>query len=279
MKTWITVLLVTAIFSLSAQEADTTWKKGGTIGVNFSQVQLKDWSGGGDNSLALNSLLSLYANYFLEKTRWENSLELGYGIVKQGSAGTRKSDDKIIFVSKYGRDFIGPWKYSALLDFRTQFANGYDYGVPDSLRKPISKFMSPAAITLALGANYRPNDMFSAMISPVTGKATVVLDSRLSDAGAFGLDPGKKVLSEFGWFINCVYQTPVMKGIDFTSKLNLFSAYNKAKEIDVNWENLLLMKVNEYVSASFTAQLVYDKDVVNKWQVKEVFAAGLLYKF
>ncbi|HMV27301.1 MAG TPA: hypothetical protein PKA26_10515, partial [bacterium] len=68
-------------------------------------------------------------------------------------------------------------------------------------------------------------------------------------------------------------------GIDFTSKVNMFSSYKKIKEVDVNWENLILMKVNEYVSANLTAQFVYDKDVSNKWQIKEVFGAGLLYKF
>ncbi|MCK6541443.1 DUF3078 domain-containing protein [bacterium] len=271
--------LVMVVFAQMTHAQDTTWQRGGAASINFSQVQLKDWGGGGDNSLALNSLLSLFANYHFEKTRWENSLELGYGIVKQGDAGTRKADDKIIYVSKYNRDFVGPWKYSALLDFRTQFANGYDYSVPDSLRKPISKFMSPAALTIALGADYRPNDKFSALISPVTGKATFVLDKRLSDLGSFGVKKGDKVYTEFGWFINSVYKTPLMTGIDFTSKINMFSSYKKIKEVDVNWENLILMKVNEYVSANLTAQFVYDKDVSNKWQIKEVFGAGLLYKF
>ncbi len=270
-------------FQINAQSADTTWKKGGTTGLNFSQVGLKHWAGGGDNSLAFSGLLSLYANYKFEKTTWDNSLELGYGLVKQGDLGVRKSDDKIIYVGKYGRDFTGDWKYSGLLDFRSQFASGYDYS--KSPKTTISKLMAPAYLTLALGADYRPSDKFSALISPITGKATFVTDKKLSDAAAFGVDSGKTVRTEFGWFINSQYKSTVMTGIDFTSKLNLFSSYQDIKHVDVNWENQLLMKVNQYVSASFATQLIFDNDVKDarsgkaEWQFKEVLSAGLLYKF
>ncbi len=284
MKRWMVLLCIGCSTGLWAQ--DTTsgpWKRGGAVGLNFSQVGLKNWSGGGENSLALNGLAALFANYKVNKLSWDNSLELGYGIVKQGDVGVRKSDDKMVFTSKFGRDAIGHWSYNGFVDFRTQFAPGYDYSKTPRAR--ISEFMAPGYVTMAIGAQYKPDDHFFMLVSPVTGKLTFVLDEALSDAGAFGADSGKSSRSELGWLINSGYKRTLMEGIDFETKLNLFSGYKDMKHVDVIWDNQLLMKVNKYISASFVSQLVYDNDVKDpddgkaKVQFKEVLSAGLLYKF
>lgn len=282
---WFSIIAVMACLAGSAVAQDTTggpWKHGGAVGLNFSQVGLKNWSGGGENSLSLNGLVTLFANYKSGKIAWDNTLELGYGIVKQGDLGTRKSDDKIILTSKFGREAVAHWSYSALMDFRTQFAKGYNYGPP---KVKISELMSPAYLTMAAGAEFKPNDNFFALISPVTGKLTFVMDKVLSDAAAFGVDSGKTVRAELGWLINSSYKRQIMEGIDFQTKLNLFSSYKDLKHIDVIWDNTVLMKVNKYVSSSLTTQLVYDNDVKDaksgkaKWQFKEVLAVGILYTF
>ncbi len=264
---------------------DTTagpWKYGGTVGINFSQVGLKNWSAGGENSLALNGLVTLFANYKSGKNAWDNTLELGYGVVKQGDIGTRKSDDKMALTSKYGRQANAHWSYSGLVDFRTQFAKGYNYGPP---KVKISQFMAPAYVTLAAGAEWKPNDHTFALISPVTGKMTIVTDKGFSKARAFGVDSGKTVRAELGWLINASHKRTLMQGIDFQSKLNLFASYEDLKHIDVIWDNNLIMKVNKFVSSSVTTQLLYDNDIKDaksgkaKWQFKEVLAVGLLYTF
>ena len=42
----------------------------------------------------------------------------------------------------------------------------------------------------------------------------------------------------------------------------MFSNYtNNPQNIDVNWDNILNMKVNKYISASITTSLIYDDDV------------------
>ncbi len=60
------------------------WKKGGVINVNLAQTSLTNWAAGGQNSFAVNGLLSTFANYKMNKTAWANSLDIGYGVLNQG---------------------------------------------------------------------------------------------------------------------------------------------------------------------------------------------------
>ena len=39
------------------------------------------------------------------------------------------------------------------------------------------------------------------------------------------------------------------------------------------------MKVNDFLSANLTFQAIYDDDAVKAFQIREVFGAGLTYKF
>lgn len=280
--TLVALAMFFMITAVCAQEQTGPWKSGGAAGLNFSQVGLKNWSAGGENSMAISGLLNLFANMKKDKLSWDNTLELAYGFVKQGDLGIRKSDDKIVLTSKFGREAIEHWSYTGLLDLRTQFTSGFDYKTTPKTK--ISEFMSPGYMTLSLGAEYKPSDNFFALISPVTGKITFVMDDTLSHYGAYGVDPGKNVRSELGWNVNSVYKRKLMENTDFQSKLNLFSSYKDMKHIDVNWENLLLMKVNKYITSSISTNILYDYDIKDtdgkaKWQMKEVIAVGIMYNF
>jgi hypothetical protein len=96
------------------------WKTGGLISINGSQVSLTNWNAGGQNSISINGLVSMYANLRKGKSEWENSMDLGYGILRQGrkdNVSWIKTDDKIDVVSKYGRKASDKWFYSALFEF------------------------------------------------------------------------------------------------------------------------------------------------------------------
>src|SRR5664279_428662 len=79
--------------NLRTQPADSIqgWKTGGVFAVNLAQTSLTNWASGGQNSFAVNGLLSIYANYKKNKSVWVNSLDMGYGLLKQGSTGYRKT--------------------------------------------------------------------------------------------------------------------------------------------------------------------------------------------
>ena len=83
---------------LKTKSTDTLngWKRGTLISLNLSQLSLTNWAAGGENSVAINGLISMYANYTKNKGLWENNLDLGYGTIQQGAGKEwRKSDDKI----------------------------------------------------------------------------------------------------------------------------------------------------------------------------------------
>ncbi len=292
MKKAIVTLLVIFPFIVFSQESESGWKRGGVFNLSFSQLTLHNWVAGGQNSITGTSFLNLFANYKGNKFTWDNTLDVGYGLLKQGKADFVKSDDKFEISSKYGQYAFKHWYYSGLLSFKTQFAPGY--------RNPgdtvmISGFLSPATINLALGMDFKPNDNFSLFISPCTGKATLVKNEALYMAGAYGVEPGKMFRPEFGGYIKVLYKANIMTNVSFSTKLDLFSNYlNKPQNIDVNWESLLALKVNDYLSATVLFHLMYDDDIhigidtnddgqPEKYgprvQLKEMFGAGLMYKF
>jgi hypothetical protein len=211
-----------------------------------------------------------------------------YGLVKQGDEGVRKSIDKIEYNTKYGYKNGGNWYYTALLDFKTQFAKGYKYGDVEDVK--ISNFLAPAYINLSIGMDYKPNEVFSAYFSPVTGKMTIVNDDDLSDKGAFGVDPGDSFRSEFGAFSKMTLNKDIMENVNLKSTLDLFTNYSESfGNIDITWEVMLNMKINNFLTATVNTSLVYDDDVdyfneegVNKGpriQFKEIIGVGLAYKF
>ncbi|MDH5400010.1 MAG: DUF3078 domain-containing protein [Cyclobacteriaceae bacterium] len=292
---------------LKAQKTDTTegWKKGGTITTNLSQVSLTNWASGGQNSVSLSGLLSLFAHRKMGNGLWENYLDIAYGTIKQGKrANWWKTDDKIDLTSKYGRKLAESWYLAGVLNFKSQLAAGYNYP-NDSV--VISGFMAPGYLLGAMGLDYKPNDNFTAFLAPFTAKTTFVKDQALADAGAFGVDPaildnlgnvitaGKKVRGEFGGYVRLFYKKDLMENVSLQTKLDLFSNYLKnPQNIDVNWETLISMKVNKFISATLSTNLLYDDDVDiavdenndgitdksgPRTQFKEVLGVGFSYKF
>lgn len=290
--------------SLRTVSGDTTqgWKKGGVFAVNLAQTSLKNWSAGGQNSMAVNGIFSVFANLKQGKSTWDNSLDLGYGLLKQGKEDYRKTDDKIDFLSKYGRQAFSNFYYAAQLNFKTQMQPGYNY-VNETTRNKISDLFSPAYLLAAVGLDYKPNPNFSAFIAPFTAKFTFVTDQTLSNAGAFGVTPGETTKSEIGGYLRAIYtrndfKSEFLKNVAFTTKIDLFSNYaENPQNVDVSWETLIALKVNKFISVNFNTHLLYDDNIKvpfdknndgviaagemvgSKVQFKEILGVGFSYKF
>ncbi|RPE13919.1 DUF3078 domain-containing protein [Chitinophaga lutea] len=275
-------------------EKDTTgrlWKKGATFNLMFNQGSLTNWAAGGDKlSLSLLGTLNVFANYKKDRHSWDNNLDLAYGYVNTTSLGTRKNDDRIDFTSKYGYDIGNHWYLSGLFNLRTQFTDGYLYPA-DTTPELVSRFFAPAYIVLSPGVDYMPNKEFSLFMSPITARWVVVMDDSLSARGAYGVDTGKHVKSEFGAFITATWNKEILKNVTYKTKLELFSNYKKnPQNIDVFWTNVLSMKVNKWLSANVSLDMIYDDDVKEfentktgvmgpRLQIKQVLGIGLTAKF
>lgn len=280
---------------LRAKTADTTlgWKKGGVFNIGIAQASFTNWAAGGQNTIGFNGLFSAHLHKVMKNSVWENYLDLGYGKINQGNEKMwRKTDDKIDFTSKYGQKIKKSIYFAGLLNFKTQFTNGYNYP-NDSVA--ISKFMAPGYLLGALGLEYRPNNDLTLYLAPLTSKNTSVMDQTLANQGAFGVDSSKQYRTEFGGYLRFNYNTKVMENITFQTKLELFSNYlHNPQNIDVSWESLLNLKVNKFISATLGTHLIYDDDVTiqidknrdgivegtsKRVQFKQVLNIGFSYKF
>jgi hypothetical protein len=267
-----------------------TWKTGGLINLTFNQAALSNWAAGGDKSaISLSSLLSLYAFYLDGRRSWDNTLTLAYGMTNTTSLGTRKTDDRIDLVSKYGYDLGHKWYLSGLFNFRSQFANGYAYPT-ETTQKLTSAFLAPAYVLLSLGMNYKPNQNFSVFLSPATIREVIVKNDSLAAQGAFGVDSGKTSRFEFGAFASVNYIGNISKTTVYTGRLDLFSNYlHNPQDISVYMTNIMAVKVASVLSINFSLTLVYDNEIHTvkedgtfggpALQLQEILGIGLAYKF
>jgi hypothetical protein len=266
------------IGSVNAQQTtDTTyWKKGGSYAINFTQVSFTNWAAGGQNAVAGVTKLKLFANYTKANASWENVLNMGYGLSKVQGLVLQKNDDLIDLQSKLGIKASEKWFYSGLFSLKSQFAPGYS-DATNTVK--ISNLFSPAYLTLAFGMDYKPNDKFSLVLSPLTGKMTIVNDKDLD--GMFGVQAGKTTRMELGASLNTNYTQEIFKNVGFNTNLGLFTNYlDRPENIDVDWKLGLNMKVNSFLSASINTQLLFDADIVDpvdqkaKIQFKELLGIG-----
>lgn len=282
------------------------WKKVNKVGIDFTQITFVNWSAGGNNSISGLAKGQFIRNYLNDNKKWDNELIVRYGINKQESQDLRKTDDQINLNSTLGyrRDTVSNWYYGGKFSFLTQFANGYSY---PNVAQAISKPFAPAYIFLGVGAEYSRKDLgFNIYLSPLTQKTTLVLDRRLSNSGAFGVDKavydetgtiilknGKRHRTELGALINSQYKTKIMNNIMLDTRATIYTDYLKDfGNIDVDWQLRLEMVVNKYVRANIGTHLLYDNDIKNKREVegvqitegarvqwKQILGVGLEYTF
>lgn len=297
MRSLITLSLIITSFLAVAQNDTTYWKMGGLGSITFSQVSLSNWAGGGQNSSAVNAKFIYSAIRTKDRSVWENRLDLGYGVIKQGSADLDKSDDKLSFYTKYDyrvKKDNSHWFIDGLADFKTQFDEGFE---PDNESILISDFMAPGYLTVGTGVEYKANEKLNFTLNPLTGKFTFVQVQILADSGAFGVEPavldvngnvitpGKNARAEIGAFFRATYTTPI-----FESRLELFTNYTENfGNIDVNWQNTLVVNVTKIITMNLYTELIYDDDIKitdsngenpkPRTQFKSVVGIGLAYRF
>jgi len=283
--------LVTIAMFAQEQKNDSIkhWKAGGNTSLNFSQVSLTNWSGGGNNSLAGTFLFKGFLNHKKGKIAWDNTLDLGYGLTKQGDYKVAKSEDKIHFTTKFGLENGGHWFYTAMADFKTQFAVGYKDPLVQDVK--VSEFMAPGYLQFSLGMDYKPSDNFSLYISPLTSKMTFVTNDSLAHEGAYGVAVDDNMRGEYGASLKLTAKKKdIVKNVNGYTRLDLFTNYSEnPQNIDVDWEIGFDMKINKYLSAVFTTNILYDDDIkyVNssgveegpRVQTKQLIGAALSYTF
>ncbi|MFW5891986.1 MAG: DUF3078 domain-containing protein [Bacteroidota bacterium] len=303
------------LFAQENNESDTTnlknWSFSGFFQQNTNQVSFTNWAAGGENSFSLVSQARFDANYKRDDIQWENYVDLSYGIIKTENTSLRKNTDKIDVFSKVGKNLNDKISMSALINFQSQFAEGFNFP-NDSV--VVSRFMAPGYLTGSVGFDYKPFEFLSIYVSPATGKFTFVTDQILADQGRFGVEPaefndagenisdGKNVNPEFGSLVRIAFNKEIFTNVIVNTRVTLFNNYTDSdisnrKNTDVDWLLDVNMPVNEFITVSLGFHLIYDHDIkIPKMgtndqgeeivlynrpttQFKQQIGVGLVYKF
>ena len=262
------------------------WKIGSSNSLNFSQTSFSNWAAGGQGQVSLKAYTDWSAKMSKGRHLWENRFQAGYGFIHAFGDIYKKSDDKVVFDTKWGFQAYDKLYFSSAFNFTSQMTQGFEYP-KNADPKKISTLMSPGYISLGLGIDYKPAPFFSISASPLTAKLVVVTDTLLR--ARYGNSIDKAVRMELGAQVKADLKKEIFKNIVVTTDLTLFSDYlGTPSNIKVLWNLLVDMKVNKFLSAELRLNMIYDDEIKitdsngnvgARLQIKEVFGIGFTYKF
>lgn len=259
----------------ASDSLDGKWVRSGVVSLNMTQVSLSNWAAGGYNTLSGIAMFNGTANWKKDRCAWDNSLVLAFGGQQIEDTDPVKTDDRIELNSKYGYSLSQKWYLAGVFQFKTQFTEGFDANF-----NRISNFLAPGYALLGVGMDYKPNDKFTAFLSPATSRMVIVTDEKLfggstdPDLRVYGVLNGNTTELEAGGYIRVMYKTDLAKNISFMTRGDIFSNYlRNPQNMDVNWETLWTFKVNDWFAATFNTLLIYDHDT----QLPKENAEGIPY--
>ncbi|RNC79277.1 MAG: DUF3078 domain-containing protein [Balneola sp.] len=268
-------------YSSSAQETiiipdtlDNEWATTWVAGINGSQATYNNWAAGGQNNIAATFFTRLNGAYRKGKLTYGYVFNLRYGLTNIEGEDSRKTDDRI--ATKHRLAYIlndeNTMNAFAEVSFVTQFYDGYDYSTDPRTR--ISNFMAPGYFSQTIGYAYTPADYIS-FEAGLGLKQTYVGDEDLLPS--YGVDVGENVFAEGGLTTGISFNKEILANVTYTSRFETFTNLNNSFDrTDVSWANELSGRINQYLTASFQFELVYDDDVTTELQTKQVLAVGFL---
>ncbi len=317
-KVLLSALFVAIVCSVSAQKTKTKeatkkvtvtkkvtnkktvvkgiWTKGGNVSLAVTQGGGRNWAPGGDRfTLATNGFLNLYAKFKKERTHFDFWGDFNYGLMNSNAYGIIKNDDKLEVNFKWshelGKTQDRKWRYGLLVNFRTQFTDGYDFDnvAEGSKPKRISSFLAPGIAVLSPGFDYAVCKDLNVHASPLAGRWILVPNRSYELAANYGVKPNQEVKDEYGFFVSAGYQKEICKNVFYQTRVDAFSNYadKTPGNIDVYWTNMIKFKINKCLAAVYSFDAQYDDDTkifgYDKTrpgtQLKSIFGVGLNYKF
>ena len=262
------------------------WRSSLAASLAGSQSAFSNWQEGGINALSATSALEGAFSRLNGKVRQDHEMRFAFGILKQDTLDVRKAEDQIRLASAVLYNAAGPFEPTFSADLRTQFAAGFDYN-PDAAKYPtqtlvpgdplkVSDFFAPAFLTQSLGVTWDPKPYARARLG-LGLKETVVGIRRLRPVYGNRLDQAVRV--EAGIDALLRFQKEVFENVSFRSRISSFYAFQGFDEApDVLWENGLVMTVNKLLNVTIEGALLYDADVSDDVQLKQVLQVGIAYQ-
>ncbi len=272
------------------------WEKGGMISLALTQGGSRNWAPGGDRfTIAANGFLNLYAKHTCGRNHLDLSGDFNYGMQNSNAFGIVKNDDKLELNIKWSREWgttarQRKWRYGVLVNFRTQFNDGFDFdNVPEGgSPKRVSSFLAPGIAVVSPGVDYVTKHV-TVHFSPIAGRWILVPNRPYELAANYGVKARQEVKNEFGFFASVGYQGEIIKNVSYRGRLDAYANYVDRTAGNIDWYmmNMIHFRINKYLSAIYSLDFQYDDDTkifgYNKnrpgLQMKSIFGVGLNVKF
>jgi hypothetical protein len=268
------------------------WQKEGNVQLLFNQSAFnKEWTGGGTSSIAGNLTVDYQFNYRKDDFTWDNRILANYGLTKvKDDEFERKTSDRLELNSIAGKQIEDTnFYYSWFLNFRTQFAKGYEFSedaeTGETIRTETTHFLSPGYLQTGPGMMYKKGDNFMVNLAPATARL-IFVDSDFTsrtgyvDGDYFGVDEGKSTRFELGAALTAFLSYEILENVEMEHSLALYSNYLENPEnVDIDYLLNLNMGINDYLSANLIFQAIYDDNAVGAFQIREVFGVGINFGF
>ena len=251
------------------------WTHSLIASLTATQVSYTNWSQGGENSLAYGLSLDGKSTNTQELIKWVNDYKFAYGQTRLGDQGLRKTDDRIELSSLVNYQTGGVVNPYFAATLKTQFTRGYKYDAGGT-STAVSDFFDPAYLTQTVGAMYQASPEVKTRLG--VGLREILApkfalfysdDPATPEVEKSKVDAGLESVTEINWKIE--------ENILFTSKLELFDAFKHMDQVIVRNDNMLTMKISKYLVTILELQLINDRQVNPRTQVRQTLALGFTY--
>lgn len=273
----LSIIALLSVANVGFSQTETTkapspWKNGWIGTLNGAQAQYRNWTQGGVNTLAVTAGTRFTSRYEHERYVLDHSTSLKYGRARLNGNEARKTDDEIRIRNQVSRQFNNP-QFSLIgqFNFDTQFYEGYD----KAYLNVVSTFMAPAYITETVGFAYTPekNTQFNAGLSL---KQTIVQDKSLSPR--YGLKPNSSFRNEGGVSLGIRITRDVITNVSYSGSADTFTNIQRLiSSTVVKINNDFVGKINSFLTTNIQLAFIFDDNVTEDLQVKQVLSVGFSY--
>ena len=261
------------------------WTFSGDYALQFLQNYVSgNWYKGGESNYSALVSLVMQANYNnKQKVKWENRLELKYGMQSSRSDSLhsfKSTEDLIRLTSKLGLQATKRWYYTVQFIGNTQFSHSYRSNDP----KIYSTFAAPLNINLSIGMDYSVDWMNHRLkgnfhLAPLA--YNMKYTRMLELTRRLGIKDGNHFLHDFGSEFTVDLEWQLMESLTWKTRLYGYSTY---KRTELEWENTFTFRFNRYISSRVFIYPRFDDGVSRDdhyafWQLKEFASIGFQYSF
>ena len=261
------------------------WTFSGDYALQFLQNYVSgNWYKGGESNYSALVSLVMQANYNnKQKVKWEDRLELKYGMQSSRSDSLhsfKSTEDLIRLTSKLGLQATKRWYYTVQFIGNTQFSHSYRSNDP----KIYSAFAAPLNINLSIGMDYSVDWMNHRLkgnfhLAPLA--YNMKYTRMLELTRRLGIKDGNHFLHDFGSEFTVDLEWQLMESLTWKTRLYGYSTY---KRTELEWENTFTFRFNRYISSRVFIYPRFDDGVSRDdhyafWQLKEFASIGFQYSF